>query len=205
MEFHMTNSSHNSQDPISNLSSRVKSLEGRFDDNAGKINSRLDQIVELMQKVTQLQEREIKNAENIIEVKHDIKESNKVIREWNQKIHERLDGNTVLARGDRDGLAQVVSNAAADLHLRIDAVEGKTQSNKEEFHKWFNRVSGGWVIASVLLLFIQGMGAYVLNGLHDKDIMLESALYAANNRMTAINSRLTFHAQQISELQHIKK
>lgn len=199
----MVNSPHNSQDSVSLISSRVQSLEARFDDTAGKINSRLDQIVELMQKVTQLQEREIKNAENIIEIKHDVKDSNKVTREWNQKIHERLDINTVSARSDRDGLAQIVSNAAAELHLRIDIAEDKNQTNKEDFQKWFNRGVGAFSLASVLFLGIQGLGAYVLNEFHDKDIVLARSVEAANNRMTAINNRLTFTSQQISELQNI--
>ena len=165
-----------SSEDISVIASRVSSLEGRLDDNIDKINTRLDQIVDLMQKVTQLQEREINNAVQINELKMSIKETNATIKEWNSHIHDRMDRHYNEIKVCRSGVESTMENMEESLSDEIKVIEDKNLSTQTELAKWLNRGIGAWALASVLLIVLQALGAYVVNGVIENGIRTQGRI-----------------------------
>lgn len=171
------------QNDISIIASRVESLEGRLDDNIEKINNRLDLIVDLMQKVTALQEREISNGVQINELKVSIKETNQTIKDWNHHIHERLDRHYSDMKMCREGIDATIENLEDEVHTELKKNSEKTQSTQEELAKWLNRGIGAWALASLLLIVVQGMGAYVISGIIDGHKKNEESIAKIEDRV----------------------
>ena len=179
-----------SSEDISVIASRVSSLEGRLDDNIDKINNRLDQIVDLMQKVTQLQEREINNAVQINELKISIKETNATIKEWNAHIHDRMDRHYNEIKVCRSGVESTMENMEESLSDEIKVIEDKNLSTQTELAKWLNRGIGAWALASVLLIVLQALGAYVVNGVIENGIRTQGRIEKMEMRSYEIDKAL---------------
>ena len=179
-----------SSEDISVIASRVSSLEGRLDDNIDKINTRLDQIVDLMQKVTQLQEREINNAVQINELKISIKETNATIKEWNAHIHDRMDRHYNEIKVCRSGVESTMENMEESLSDEIKVIEDKNLSTQTELAKWLNRGIGAWALASVLLIVLQALGAYVVNGVIENGIRTQGRIEKMEMRSYEIDKAL---------------
>lgn len=156
-------------DPITLIASRVESLEGRFADSITKIDGRLDQIVDLMTKVTQLQEREIKNAEQIGDLRTSMKE-------LNQKVEDKIEKHIADIRVCKLSLDEKIDHLEDEVSSRIVDVSEKNAVTREEFQKWFNRGAGAWALASVLLIVLQGAGAYVINDIITKQTRTEDKI-----------------------------
>ena len=171
------------QNDITIIASRVESLEGRLDDNIEKINTRLDLIVDLMQKVTALQEREISNAVQINDLKLSIKETNTTIKEWNAHIHERMDRHYADIKICREGIDATIINIEDGIDAELKEVRTKNAETQAELSKWLNRGIGAWALASVLLLLVQGVGAYLVNGI------IESSR-ETNDRISKVEERI---------------
>jgi len=182
-----------SPNDISIIASRVESLEGRLDDNIDKINNRLDQIVDLMQKVTALQEREINNQVQINELKSGLKETNQTIKEWNRHIHDRMDRHYADIKVCREGIDATISNMEDELHQEVEKVKDKNHVTQAELSKWLNRGVGAWALASVLLIVLQGTGAYMING-------IINATVKNDERMTRIETRMLENERNQTEL-----
>ena len=178
---------------ISIIASRVQSLEGRLDDNIDKINGRLDLIVDLMQKVTALQEREISNAVQINDLKLSIKETNTTIKEWNAHIHERMDRHYADIKICREGIDATIINIEDGIDAELKEVRTKNAETQAELSKWLNRGIGAWALASVLLLLVQGVGAYLVNGI------IESSR-ETNDRISKVEERILTTERAQTEL-----
>lgn len=181
------------QNDITIIASRVESLEGRLDDNIEKINTRLDLIVDLMQKVTALQEREISNAVQINDLKLSIKETNTTIKEWNTHIHERMDRHYSDIKICREGIDATIENIEDEVANEIKDVKDKNAATQAELSKWLNRGIGAWALASVLLVLVQGVGAYLVNGI------IENAR-DTNNRISKVEERILTTERDTSQL-----
>lgn len=165
----------NSSD-ISIIASRVQSLESRLEDNIDKINGRLDLIVELMRQVTVLQEREISNASQITDIKTAVKETNTTLKEWNTHVHQRMDSHLNDMKIYKMDIEEAINTFQHDIKKDIDKNTEISNSTQKEFAKWLNRGIGAWAIGSVLIIVIQFVGGYAINGVLDRQEKLELRL-----------------------------
>lgn len=186
------------QNDISIIASRVESLEGRLDDNIDKINSRLDLIVDLMQKVTALQEREINNQVQINEIKLNMREMNQTLKDWNEHIHERMDRHYTEVKVCRDGIHKTIEGVEDEIVTKLGKIETKATATQEELAKWLNRGIGAWTLASILIIVIQGLGAYVISGIIDTNSKKD-------DRMTRIEQRVLENERTMTSLEAFAK
>lgn len=147
------------------LLSKLTHLEDRFENSNKKFETRLDLLVELMTKVTLLQERELKNSTEINELKALLKEQMVNNVEMVKRLHSRIDSSLIEMNSCRHTLevdSQQIENTLKDEIKKVDqlAVE-----SKERIDMWLNRGKGAWMIASILLLVIQGIGVYAIEEL----------------------------------------
>jgi len=189
------------QNDISIIASRVESLEGRLDDNIDKINNRLDQIVDLMQKVTALQEREINNQVQITELKFNQKETNQTLKEWNTHIHERMDRHYADIKVCREGIDATIANMEDEIQSNIEHVKERNYNTQAELSKWLNRGVGAWALASILLIVLQGAGAYVINGIIESSVKNDMIIDRIETRMLE-NERRYIDIMSLAKSQH---
>jgi len=189
------------QNDISIIASRVESLEGRLDDNIDKINNRLDQIVDLMQKVTALQEREINNQVQITELKVGLKETNQTLKEWNSHIHERMDKHYADIKICREGIDATIANMEEEIHTEVEKVKEKNLNTQAELSKWLNRGIGAWALASILIIVLQGAGAYVINGIVEANVKNDLRMDRLETRMLE-NERRYIDVMSLAKSQH---